>query len=312
MTEISNERASMPENFQTLTRFFGPMPPKEPVSLAPVHEGWRPEGRMQIWQVRIGQPAWLCWNLTLAWPPGECLGLLLSGDGCWPHVIDAPARAAVLGERRALAWFDRLQLSHDRSDAVRSGPVHEHWPDTPWGALAVWAWGLAHAARALRSLEPALPITVVGHSRGGKAALLAALGEPSIDAVVSHNSGCGGAASLQILGEGSESLAGMVQQFPHWFTPEAPKPEVQAALRACDAASVLRALAPRGLCLLQASDDLWANPLGTRATFEALQPAWATAPAALQWHERLGGHAMTALDWQRAARAAGPVAPDGD
>ena len=306
MTEISNESANMPENIPPLTRFFGPMPPTGPVSLSPVHEGLRPEGRLQIWQVRVSLPHALCWNLTIQWPIGECRGILLSGDGCWPHVIDPDARAAVVAEGRALAWFNRLDLAHDRPDGVRAGPVHECWPDVAWGAIAIWAWGLQQTAGALHQWFPAHPITVVGHSRGGKAALLAALLEPGIAAVVSHNSGCGGAASLQTQGNGAETLQGMVREFPHWFSPDAVQSEVQNDLHRLDAAGWLRPFAPRTLCLLQASDDLWANPLGTRATHEALRPVWGPASHTLQWHERTGGHAMTALDWQRAARAHDP------
>jgi uncharacterized membrane-anchored protein len=63
----------------------------------------------------------------------------------------------------------------------------------------------------------------------------------------------------------------------------------------------LASLAPRGLCILQAEDDLWANPTGSRAMFEYLKPAWQAAPERLRWHSRTGGHRMTALDWQRAA-----------
>ena len=66
---------------------------------------------------------------------------------------------------------------------------------------------------------------------------------------------------------------------------------------------LLCAIAPRGLCLLQASDDARANPPGTRHTFEQLQPHWAAQGVGhrLDWQERTGGHPMTALDWRRAA-----------
>jgi hypothetical protein len=64
---------------------------------------------------------------------------------------------------------------------------------------------------------------------------------------------------------------------------------------------LLEHIAPRGVCLLQASDDLWANPEGTRHMAEVLGPHWQGHPRRLQWHERTGGHAMTAADWQKAA-----------
>jgi hypothetical protein len=60
-------------------------------------------------------------------------------------------------------------------------------------------------------------------------------------------------------------------------------------------------IAPRGLLIMQAMDDLWANPAGARHRSEQLAPDWQTRPEALARVERWGGHAMTAQDWSVAA-----------
>jgi hypothetical protein len=105
------------------------------------------------------------------------------------------------------------------------------------------------------------------------------------------------------MGQGSESLADLAQRFAHWLGPEAPKEATQQQLTTTDNLPLLRAIAPRGLCLLQASDDAWANPAGTQYAYGQLQPTWAAqrVPHCIDWQERTGGHAMTALDWVRAA-----------
>jgi hypothetical protein len=52
--------------------------------------------------------------------------------------------------------------------------------------------------------------------------------------------------------------------------------------------------------VIQAQDDLWANPLGTRANVRRLEAVWGDADASsrLQLLERAGAHAMSIADWQ--------------
>ena len=94
----------------------------------------------------------------------------------------------------------------------------------------------------------------------------------------------------------------LCERFPHWMGTRAALPEVQRQCLESDAPwQVLRSLAPRGLCLLQADDDAWANPPGTAHMARQLQAYWSQRPQALRYERRLGGHPMTSLDWQHAA-----------
>ena len=291
-------------HLDALSALFGPVPPRDdPCQGVLAHQWQGAQHRVSVWQVSVGQPAWVSWLLYLAEPLGPSPEItLLSPDGCWPQAVNEAAIQAVLQEGVALAWFDRVGLAWDGPEAQRGGPVHRHWPEVPWSAIAVWAWGLGHSITALEQALQAPKVAVIGHSRGGKAAMAAALWDPRIQALVSHNSGTGGVSQLHPAQAGAESLADLAERFPHWLSPLAQEPQHQAlCVQKNWPAAGLQALAPRALCILQAEDDLWANPAGSRATFEQLQPAWQEAPERLRWHSRTGGHAMTALDWQRAA-----------
>lgn len=286
---------------------FGPLPDRaEPVGLALSHELQLPDRLLRQWQISVGEPAWVSWSLQMVSPLGQaCPPILLSPDGCWPHVIQTSAIEAVLSEGVALSWFNRTELAFDGPQGAREGPVHAHLPGVAWSALAIWAWGLMRSVDALRLAGgPAMgQLGLVGHSRGGKAALLAGVLDPRVAAVVSHNSGTGGAASLQVRGTGAEALSQLAERFPHWLAPGAADPHLQDCLVACDAPLHWWAsIAPRGLCVLQASDDLWANPEGTRHLVAGLRPHWRQAAHRLEHVSRPGGHPMTEADWRRAAR----------
>lgn len=285
---------------------------KEPVQAQRTHQLVQADRVLEVWRVGVGSPAWTHWTLTLVWPrqEGRC-PVLLSPDGCWPQVVGHEAATTALRQGVALAWFDRTELAFDNTPGQREGPFYEHFNPLTSGCLAVWAWGLQCCVDALRSIGHTRMsgVAAIGHSRGGKAALLAAALDPRFAAVIAHNSGTAGAASLAIQAPDAESLAQLAQQFPHWLGPAMQEALERERIVAMDLPRwLLTQIAPRGLCLLQAQDDLWANPAGTRHMAEVLRPHWLQKapdpdrPSRLQWHERTGGHAMTAADWQRAAQ----------
>ena len=295
---------------------FGPIPSLDvSLEITLVHHLERMGSSLDQWCVQVGFPVWAQWSLFVVRPKeGNAFPTLLSPDGCWPHVISDAAIDVCLQYGVSLAWFNRVDLAHDGPGADRAGPVHVRWPSVEWSAIAVWAWGSCISGRALRRIcgRELGSVFVIGHSRGGKAALLTAALDSTFDGVVAHNSGTGGAASLKVLSDGSEKIDQLAARFPHWFAPKVQLESTQRELVASDAPyHLLRHLAPRGLCILQAHDDFWANPAGGRHMAKILQPYWSQYPELLQYIERAGGHTMTVRDWQQAAQFALNVANRG-
>ena len=315
MTNFS-EFASSADRQACIAALFGGLVPHEAVSVQLTHSLARPDSGLQTWQVQVGQvgqPGWLRWTLWLELPlsPSQAVQapVLLSPDACWPHALSSQARHEVLKAGVALASFNRLEIAHDSPDATRSGPVFERWPEGRFGAISAWAWGISRSVDALVQIGwntglGTRTIGVVGHSRSGKAALLAAATDERIALTVAHNSGTAGAASFQVQGPQAETLVQLQRRFPHWLGADAGLPAVQQRIEAMDMLPLLAGICPRRLCILQASDDLWANPAGTAHSVGQLRQLYAAQGLSHQisHHERSGGHAMTPLDWQRAAQ----------
>lgn len=291
--------------------FGPPIPVDEPVSCHLAHRLIRPDYELSQWRLAVGAPAWLSWSLRMISPSlqdvlsgGELWRgskrILVSPDACWPHIVNLEAAQTCLAHGVALAWFDRLDFAHDSPNAGRKGAFYERFPDASNGCLSVWAWGLSLTAHALREKYPDAKVGVIGHSRGGKAALLGAAQDHRIDAVIANNSGSGGAASLAVVGSGAESLPELASTFPHWLGAQAGNAAVQERLREIDSMSFWARIAPRPLLILQAQQDAWANPMGTRYAYETLKAHW-TNKNSLALVEREGEHAMQPSDWYQAA-----------
>ncbi len=293
---------------QYLQALFGPWISLDlPLACQPVHELVLTGGRLLQWQISAGYPVWLRWSLHVFLPhsQNENAGrsgrrVLLSPDGCWPHCLSVAAIEQCKEQDVALAWFDRLAFAHDPPSALRQGAFYEQFSQSSAGCLSVWAWGISLTAQVLRELLTDAKIGVIGHSRGGKAALLCAALDTQIDAVIANNSGIGGAASLAVAGEGSEGLAQLAQAFPHWLSTAAADSAVQARLREIDSMTLWSRIAPRPMLILQAQQDAWANPLGTRHAMDCLKSHWPVG-GSLTLVERQGTHTMLAADWHQAA-----------
>lgn len=181
-------------------------------------------------------------------------------------------------------------------------------------AISAWAWGLSRMLDILSSEEAidCRKVMVTGHSRLGKTALWAGANDQRFPVVVSNDSGHGGAALFRrCLGENIEVL---VTHFPHWFVSSFDQYINKDAELPFDQNFLLSLIAPRGLCIGSATEDLWADPKGEFLAGVHASEVWrlfgvpgmpvTEHPAAdvnvtgeISYHMRTGEHNILWQDW---------------
>ena len=215
-----------------------------------------------------------------------------------------------------LAPDDRIKF---RDGVIRlfEGTTEGPRPDNAWAALAAWAWGASRAMDYLvtNPRVDARRVAVVGHSRGGKAALWAGAEDERFAMVVSNESGEGGAAlSRRNYGE---TLERITTTFPHWFAPRYAGYAGKEASLPIDQHMLLALTAPRALYVASADEDLWSDPRGEFLSLAHTSPVfalWGDPPipfdamppldrqlrvARRGYHVRTGTHNLTPYDWER-------------
>jgi hypothetical protein len=234
-------------------------------------------------------------------------------DASWPV-------EAIVSRGYALATVHESDIDPDDPFDERQDGVHPYFAveapsaDTRWGTLAAWAWGLSRMVDALEQVPDvdASRIATVGHSRRGKAALLAAALDERIAMTIPHQSGTGGATLSRSYG--GESVFAITTFFPHWFdglfaafANEEPRLPIDQHL-------LVALVAPRPLMASEGLEDDWADPEGARLSVQAASPVYELLgpsgviisndgsfelDAQLTWQTRPGGHSLQASDWQR-------------
>ena len=198
--------------------------------------------------------------------------------------------------------FAREELAPD--NATDAGPARKAYPDQDWGTLAIWAWGSMRVVDYLESREDVKPeqIGIVGHSRGGKMALLAGALDERFTLVAANGSGCGGAGCFRIQPKGVETLELITraERFGYWFHPRLREYAGREEALPLDQHFLKALVAPRALICTEATNDLWANPEGNKRTSKAAQEVFDFLGASERnaLHFREGGHDFTAADWE--------------
>lgn len=184
-----------------------------------------------------------------------------------------------------------------------------------WGVLAAWAWGLQRGVDYIvrdKDLDSDA-IIVIGHSRRGKAALLAGALDERIAVVIPHQAGCGGTSPSR--SDVGESVERINESFPHWFNGNFKKFNNQVERLPFDQHSLLALVAPRLLLLTNATEDTWADPVGQFDMLVALKPVYKLygkkgikttvfprenklVNSPVGYFIRPGKHSMGAEDWE--------------
>lgn len=209
--------------------------------------------------------------------------VLLMGDGCWAYKSEALVSEAV---RRGyiVAEFNRLELAADPCVVPISSGLYAAAPSTPLRAITAWAWGYHRAVDVLIGLPEVdgEKIMIAGHSRGGKATLLAGALDERIALTVANGSGCGGAAAYRGEAWGRETLGIITERFPQWFRADFSQWAGRESELPFDQHMLLALHAPRALLLTEALGDLWANPSGTYQSYRAAREIFSAFDAADQ------------------------------
>lgn len=239
-----------------------------------------------------------------------------------------PAEEIVDRGYAAIAFFNGDIAPDDRNPTFTNG-VYSIYGDrgtNTWGALSAWAWGASRVMDWIET-EPTLDakhVGVVGHSRGGKTALIAGILDERFGMACSNDSGCSGAKLNHIDLPKSETVSIITGTFRHWFALAYDKWRNREREMPYDQHEWIALMAPRLVAVASATEDNWAGQLGEFHAARLASPAWElyglsglVAPAdiptvgdrpadgvvfqdgSISYHIRTGCHTLGTFDWHR-------------
>ena len=182
-------------------------------------------------------------------------------------------------------------------------------------AIGAWAWGATKLMDYLQTEKriDGRRVAIVGHSRGGKAALWASAQDSRFWMCFASCSGNTGAAlSRRRFGE---TISRINETFPYWFCPNYKNFNNREDALPVDQHMLIALSAPRPVYTTNATEDRWADPKGSYLSLKYATPAYSLyrkTPALppelvppespvldgpLGYHLRRGIHDLNAYDW---------------
>lgn len=231
----------------------------------------------------------------------------------------------VIARGYAIAAIQNSDLAIDEGSPYGSGAIQLFEGDSTgarspdaWKAVSAWSWGASRAMDYLQTdpLIDAARVAVIGHSRGGKAALWAGAQDERFSLTISNASGCAGAALSRRPPEGRETIALINTIYPYWFADNFRAYNDHEDELPIDQHMLFGLLAPRAVAVGSASNDGWADPEGEflgLAQASSVYALWGLAPLDVKgmpvpgastysaprgYHVRIGDHDLTLQDWQ--------------
>ncbi len=273
-------------------------------------------------------------QLAQSWMPARYPGIVANRatDAARGGQKDIWAFEQTIDRGYALATFyhgdivpDEPALAEAMLAKLRKGTATRGPADT--ATIMAWAWGFSRMMDCLVTMPEidARRVAVVGHSRNGKTALVAAAFDERFALVVPSQAGCGGTAPSRTAPElaklnekgrpTAETVAVINKSFPHWFADNFKAFDTATARLPFDQHCLIALCAPRPVLLSCATEDQWANPTGQFEMLRGADPVYRliagdgigaqTMPAVghllasrLGYFIRPGTHAMTAADWK--------------
>ena len=212
----------------------------------------------------------------------------------------------------AYASFAGWSFIPDQNDAAIPAMATLEPGPQPTSALMAWAFAF-HAAAGAFGDDPRIDpdaIAAIGHSRYGKAALMASGWSDHIAAAVAHQSGFGGGSSSR--SKTGETLKRMAKSYPHWLRPGLGE-ELESGLElTLDQHFLLALSAPKPIFLGNGRRDVWSDPNSSFRLAMAADPVYEARgvmglpegsgmrdfdpSAEISYWLRVGGHSVVSED----------------
>ena len=233
-------------------------------------------------------------------------------SGFWPAEM-------VIDSGYAIAAFHVSDAAPDNKETYQNG-VLQLYPeqltaDNGMKAIGSWAWAASRVLDYFKTNKDIdyKKVNLVGHSRGGKAALWAGAQDQRFAMIFSSCSGNTGAALARR--NVGESVKAINTAFPHWFNDNYKKFNDKVDSLPVDQHMLIALIAPRPVYTTSATEDLWADPVGSYISISNAQKVYALygkksgltpeppAPdtaiihSILGYHNRTGIHDLTPYDW---------------
>ena len=234
-----------------------------------------------------------------------------------------PAEEIVARGYAAIAFaFDEVTPDREHGNTLGVFAAFEdvtakYRPYDRWGALSAWGWAASRILDWIET-EPSLDakhVAVIGHSRGGKTALVAAAWDERFAMACSNDSGCGGAKLHHADLPNSEMISHSIRSRAFWYCNRYRMWANRDKETPFDQHMLVAMIAPRLVCIGSATEDPWAGPCGEYLTARLASEAWRVfgrkglvsdgfpAPETPQqdgdisYHLRRGEHDLTPYDW---------------
>ena len=129
-----------------------------------------------------------------------------------------------------------------------------------FGVLSSWSWACSKIVDyiILNDEFDKNNVAIIGHSRGGKTALLTGALDKRYKLVISNNSGNSGASLSR--GSIGETIEDITNRFPYWFCENYKKYQNNESALPFDQHMLIGLIAPRYVYVASASLDEWADP----------------------------------------------------
>ena len=222
-----------------------------------------------------------------------------------PNTPENAARsyAQALERGYAVVTFYYQDCGKDGGDYRTTG-FFQAYPDYDWADLSAWAWGMSRCVDYLetQSFADKSKFIALGHSRLGKATLVAGAFDERFALCAPAGSGCAGTGAYRFNGKarnGREGLNEIVKNFPQWTLPSLVEFSNRVERLPFDQHWLIDLVAPRLFIAADGLDDTAASVNALVQSYLAAKPVYALlgVPDHLGIHFRPGHHTLAPEDW---------------